>query len=161
MSRPEVMPEGVLDNAEAAGPVAFFPNSDIWASQISGRDVVLIGDAAGAADPSWGRGTSLAFRDVRELSELLLAQGDWSSAMAEFGQCRAQYFSVIRAYDQWTNLHGAEEGDEADRRRERRDRAKELDPTLGGFRLIELQGPDGLVADEAARRHYFGEDLSG
>jgi 2-polyprenyl-6-methoxyphenol hydroxylase-like FAD-dependent oxidoreductase len=156
----QVMPEGVLDNAEAAGPVAFFPNSNIWASQISGRDVVLIGDAAGSADPSWGRGTSLAFRDVRELSELLLADGDWSLAIAEFGRRRAQYYSVIRAYDQWTNLHGAEEGDEADRRRERRDRAKELDPTLGGFRLIELQGPDGLVADEAARRHYFGEDLS-
>lgn len=155
----QIMPEGVLDKAEAAGPVAFFPNSNIWASKIAGRDVVLIGDAAGCADPSWGRGTSLVFRDVRELSELLLAEDDWTEAIQEFGQRRAQYYSVIRAYDRWTNVHGAEEGEDADRRREQRDRAKELDPTLGGFKLIELQGPDGLVADEAARRHYFGEDL--
>lgn len=156
-----IMPEGAIDEAEPAGPVAFFPNSNIWASQIAGRDVVLIGDAAGSADPSWGRGTSLVFRDVRELSELLLASNDWSAAIADFGRRRARYYSVIRAYDQWTNLHGAEEGAEADRRRERRNRAKDLDPTLGGFKLIELHGPDGLVADEAARRHYFGEDLGG
>lgn len=156
-----VMPEGVLDGAEGAGPVAFFPNSNIWASQVAGREIVLIGDAAGSADPSWGRGTSLLFRDVRELSELLLDDDDWAAAIAEFGRRRTRYYSVIRAYDRWTTLHGAEVGDEADRRRERRNRAKELDPTLGGYKLIELQGPDGLVADEAARRHFFGEDLPG
>lgn len=155
----KVMPDGALEDAEPAGPVAFFPNSNIWASQIAGRGIVLIGDAAGSADPSWGRGTSLVYRDVRELSELLLNDDDWDAAIAEFGKRRTQYYSVIRAYDRWTNLHGAEVGEEADLRREQRDRAKELDPTLGGFKLIELLGPDGLVADEAARRHYFGEDL--
>ena len=33
------------------------------------------------------------------------------------------------------------------------------DPTLGGFSSIEANGPAGLVADEEARRRYFGEDL--
>jgi hypothetical protein len=51
----------------------------------------------------------------------------------------------------------AEEGIEADRRREAHARAKEQDPILGGFGVIEVQGPDGLVADEAARRLFFGE----
>ena len=50
-------------------------------------------------------------------------------------------------------------GDKADRLREGNARAKEFDPTLGGFELLEARGPDGLVANEAARRHYFGEDM--
>jgi hypothetical protein len=50
-------------------------------------------------------------------------------------------------------------GLEADNRRERHARAREIDPTLGGFALLEEIGPDGLIADEAARRHFFGEDL--
>lgn len=48
---------------------------------------------------------------------------------------------------------------ETDRLREGNARAKVLDPTLGRFELLEPRGPDGLVADEAARRVYFGEDL--
>jgi hypothetical protein len=31
---------------------------------------------------------------------------------------------------------------------------------LGGYALLEEDGPDGLVPDEAARRHYYGEDLA-
>jgi hypothetical protein len=30
---------------------------------------------------------------------------------------------------------------------------------MGGFSTIEVTGPAGLVADEEARRHFFGEDL--
>ena len=33
--------------------------------------------------------------------------------------------------------------------------------SMGGFGLIEAQGPDGLVADDTARRRYFGEDWAG
>lgn len=155
------MPEGALTGVQQAGPVGFFPNSTVWASRIAGEQVVLIGDAAGAADPSWGRGTSLVYRDVRELSGLLLAEQNWTAAIAEFAQRRGHYYAVIREYDRWTCLHAAEEGAVADRRRVLRARAKEQDPTLGGFKLIETQGPDGLVANEMARRHYFGEDLAG
>jgi hypothetical protein len=51
----------------------------------------------------------------------------------------------------------AEEGDEADRRRERHAAAREADPSLGGFGTLEARGPDGLIPDETARRIYFGE----
>ncbi len=34
------------------------------------------------------------------------------------------------------------------------------DPSLGGFAYLEGRGPDGLVADDAARRMWFGEDLA-
>ena len=156
----ERMPEGALVGAQQAGPIGFFPNSNVWASRIAGEQIALIGDAAGAADPSGGLGTSLLFRDVRELSDLLLNERDWDTAIAEFAARRRQYYEVILAYDRWMCLLTAEEGEEADRRREQRARAKEHDPSLGGFAMIEVQGPDGLVPDEAARRRFFGEDLA-
>ena len=154
------MPEGALARVQQAGPIAFFPNSDTWASRIAGNDVVLVGDAAGAPDPTVGHGTALLWHDVRALSELLLSERDWDSAIQAFAARRRGYYEVINAYDQWRNALLAERGEAAERRREGNERAQQQDPTLGGFALIEARGPDGLVADEAARRHYFGEDLA-
>jgi 2-polyprenyl-6-methoxyphenol hydroxylase-like FAD-dependent oxidoreductase len=156
----ELMPEGALAGAQQAGPIGFFPNSNVWASRISGAGIVLIGDAAGAADPSGGLGTSLLFRDVRELRDLLLSEREWDAAIVEFAVRRCRYYDVVRAYDRWMGQLFAEEGAEADRRRDGHARAREHDPTLGGFGLIEAQGPDGLVADDAGRRQYFGEGLT-
>jgi hypothetical protein len=102
-------------------------------------------------------GTSLLFRDVRLLAELLLADRDWAGATAEFAEQRAAYYDVLRAYDRWTAQIDAEQGPEADRRRELNAAAREADPTLGGFATLEACGPDGLVADETARRIFFGE----
>ena len=153
------MPEGALAEARQEGPIAFFPNSDTWASTIAGNDVVLIGDAAGAPDPTVGHGTALLFHDVRALSELLLSKRDWSAASAAFAERRRRYYEVVHAYDLWRNALLLEQGRAADHRRERHKRAAQHDPTLGGFAFLEARGPDGLVADDAARRRYFGEDL--
>ena len=155
-----LMPEGALAGAQQAGPMGFFPNSNVWASRIAADGVVLIGDAAGAADPSGGLGTSLLFRDVRELRDLLLSEREWAAAIAEFAVRRGRYYEVVRAYDRWMAQLFAEEGPEADYRRAGHARAREHDPTLGGFGLIEAQGPDGLVADDTARRLFFGENLA-
>jgi 2-polyprenyl-6-methoxyphenol hydroxylase-like FAD-dependent oxidoreductase len=143
------MPEETLADARQAGPVGFFPNSCTWSSRIALGHVVLVGDAAGALDPTQGLGTSLLFRDVRVLSDLLTADEDWERATSEFARQRQTYYEVLRAYDRWCALLDSEEGPEADRR--------EQDPTLGGFAILEACGPDGLVPDEAARRVYFGE----
>jgi 2-polyprenyl-6-methoxyphenol hydroxylase-like FAD-dependent oxidoreductase len=153
------VPEGALTGVRQAGPLGFFPNNDVWATRIAGEGVVLVGDAAGAVDPSWGIGTALVFRDVRELRDLLLVERDWALATAEFARRRWQYYEVVRAYDRWMNQIFAEEGPEADHRRERHALAREHDSTLGGFALLEAHGPDGLVPDESARGHFFGEDL--
>jgi 2-polyprenyl-6-methoxyphenol hydroxylase-like FAD-dependent oxidoreductase len=155
----ELAPEGAVRNVQQAGPLGFFPNNNRWATKLASEHVVLIGDAAGASDPSRGMGTSLAFRDVRELSELLLDGHDWPSALAEFEQRRWRYYHVIREHDRWRSMLSFEEGEEAEARLEGHKRAKAHDPTLGGFALLESRGPDGLVADEAARRMFFGEDL--
>jgi 2-polyprenyl-6-methoxyphenol hydroxylase-like FAD-dependent oxidoreductase len=151
------MPVGTLNDAQRAGPMGFFPNSCTWSSRTALGHMVLVGDAAGALDPTQGLGTSLLFRDVRALSELLLADGDWERATSEFARQRQAYYEVLRAYDRWCALLDAEEGSEADRRRALNAAAREADPTLGGFATLEACGPDGLVPDDAARRIYFGE----
>jgi 2-polyprenyl-6-methoxyphenol hydroxylase-like FAD-dependent oxidoreductase len=153
------LPPGALTTATQAGPIGYFPNNDIWGTVLAGNDVVLIGDAAGAPDPTQGHGTAMLFRDVRELSELLLDGRDWPSATAEYADRRTRYYEVIREYDRWSNRLGSLAGQdpETQRMREAHDRASAADPTLGGFGTIEVTGPDGLVADEAARRIYFGE----
>ncbi len=154
------MPEGSLDDVRSEGPIGFFANSDIWPSRIAGDGIVLIGDAAGSADPTQGHGTSLVFRDVRQLSELLLAERDWTVAIAEFEVRRRRYYDVIHEYDRWVSLRNYGQGEAAERAREGHKRAKQADPSLGGFSAIEGRGPDGLVADETARRIYFGEDMA-
>ena len=151
-------PQGALQNVEQQGPIGFFPNNDIWASRIAGNDVVLVGDAAGAPDPTQGHGTALLFHDVRALSELLLSESNWETAIEEFAERRRQAFAVIHEVDCWHNVF-FDTSAEAARLREGHGRAQQHDPTLGGFSAIEVNGPAGLVADEAARRRYFGEDL--
>ncbi|MEZ4562954.1 MAG: FAD-dependent monooxygenase [Thermomicrobiales bacterium] len=153
-----LMPEGALEHATQAGPIGFFPTNDIWASRIAGNHVALIGDAAGAPDPSQGHGTPMIFRDVRALSELLLSETNWESAIRAYALERARAFAVIREVDRWHNAF-FEMTQDALRLQEGHERAKAYDPELGGFSALALRGPDGLVADEAARRHYFGEDI--
>jgi 2-polyprenyl-6-methoxyphenol hydroxylase-like FAD-dependent oxidoreductase len=152
------LPDGAYRDAVAAGPSAFFPNADVWASQVAAGDVVLVGDAAGANDPSLGQGLSLAFRDARALRDLLVADQDWPRAIAEFATHRAASFAVLREHARWIGLLTTETGPEADARRERVTRARETDPTAGGFAAIFALGPDELTADDAARRRFFGED---
>jgi 2-polyprenyl-6-methoxyphenol hydroxylase-like FAD-dependent oxidoreductase len=152
-------PEGALADARPAGPLAFFPNADVWSDRLYDDCVVLIGDAAGANDPSGGHGLSLCFRDVREVRDQLLNTTDWDAAMRAYAAQRSAYYSVLRAYMQWMVPLYIDVGPEADARRERRERARQADPTLGGFALLLAYGPDGLTADEAARRHVLGEDL--
>jgi 2-polyprenyl-6-methoxyphenol hydroxylase-like FAD-dependent oxidoreductase len=156
----EWFPAGALDRATAAGPLAFFPNADTWATRIAGDGLVLIGDAAGANDPSVGHGLSITFRDVAELSERLLDGNDWNEAARSYAAVRDDYFTTLREHATWLGVLVVEEGPEADERRERVAAAREQDPSAGGFALIFARGPDGLTADEAARRRFFAEPES-
>lgn len=150
------MPEGALDHAVQAGPIGFFGNNDSWASCIAGNDVVLVGDAAGAPDPTLGHGTALLLHDVRTLSERLIGERDWSAACASYAERRRQYYAVIRAKDLLNNMVRMDTGHDADRLRAWHERAKEDDPSLGGFAVLEARGPDGLVFDDATRHMLFG-----
>ncbi len=150
----------VLSNAKQVGPLGFFPNSTSWATRLTGTGVALIGDVAGSADPSGGHGTSLTFRDVRVLSDLLLGSKDWDTALEIYERERTAYYDVLRARDRWYGDVAAGRGPLGEERRANQAKARELDPMLGGFGAIEFLGPDGLVADEAHRRIFFGEAIS-
>jgi 2-polyprenyl-6-methoxyphenol hydroxylase-like FAD-dependent oxidoreductase len=152
------LPEGALGASRPAGPAGFFPGIDVWPDRVAGDGLVLVGDAAGANDPSQGHGLSLAFRDARELRDLILDGSDWTAAIAAFAERRVAYVAPLRAHARWAGLLTTEQGPEADARRERVARARETDPNAGGFAGIYAFGPDGLVADEAARRRFFGEE---
>ena len=138
----ERLPEGALSNAKQAGPVGFFPNSCIWASELVGHGVVLIGDAAGAPDPSQGHGTSLVFWDVRQLSELLLESTNWDGAIRSFAERRRHVYNVIRTIDHWWQIF-FDTSDEATRRLEGHLLAREHDPTVGGLARIEITAQQG------------------
>jgi 2-polyprenyl-6-methoxyphenol hydroxylase-like FAD-dependent oxidoreductase len=152
------MPEGSLTSAAQAGPIGYFSSSDTWASVIAGNGVVLIGDAAGSPDPCQGQGTSLLYHDVRLLRELLTTETDWDAAASAYATERVQLFDVVHAWDRWHDPI-FERSDTAARLREGHERARQADPTLGGFAFIERKGPYGLVGNDTARGHFFGEDL--
>ena len=68
----------VLAAGTPAGPCATFGGEDTWVDVPFVDGIVLAGDAAGHNDPIIGQGLSLALRDARVLSELLLATDRWS-----------------------------------------------------------------------------------
>jgi 2-polyprenyl-6-methoxyphenol hydroxylase-like FAD-dependent oxidoreductase len=86
-----------LGGATAAGPCATFSGEQTWCEEPYADGVVLLGDAGGYDDPVDGQGLSLAMRDVRQLSELLLATGDWTvAALRPYGQQRAERLRRMR-----------------------------------------------------------------
>lgn len=124
--------------------MAFFPNrSDIVPEQIAGEGWVLIGDAAGANDPSVGQGLSLTYRDVRRLSELLDA-GDRDEALRHIVE-RSAVHATAREHAKWTASFTMESGADAERRRVGFRRAQADDPAHGGFAFIYTRGPMGSL----------------
>ncbi len=146
-----------FDNASPAGPVAFFPGENISVSPLASDNVVLIGDAAGATDPSAGHGLSLCFRDARSLRDLLLDSTNWLVAVQEFARQRKIYEKPIQCHARWLMQLVLETGPEADLRRARADEARSIDPENSGYGSILTNGPDGLPTDEVARQRFFGE----
>ena len=152
-------PEGAFAGTEAVGPAAVFPGSDVYADRIAGEGIVLIGDAAAANDPAQGQGLSLALRDVREFSELLIAVDDWQEAITTFSQRRPLWYEPLRAYALWRGPLVSDVGSAADLARCRAAEAAELDPFRDGYGALHALGPEGLPVTERARRHFLGEDL--
>jgi 2-polyprenyl-6-methoxyphenol hydroxylase-like FAD-dependent oxidoreductase len=86
-----------LGGATAAGPCATFSGEQTWCEEPYAEGVVLLGDAGGYDDPVDGQGLSLAMRDVRQLSELLLATDDWTPAgLRPYGQQRTERLRRMR-----------------------------------------------------------------
>jgi predicted nucleic acid-binding Zn ribbon protein len=80
---------------------------------------VLIGDAVAKPDPTFGRGMSLALRDVRVLSDLLKAQTNWQEAARTYAAEHVRYQGALHAIEQWFNALLWDRGAQADARRKR------------------------------------------
>ncbi|MDQ4044993.1 MAG: FAD-dependent monooxygenase, partial [Chloroflexota bacterium] len=146
--------------AGTESPVGFFPNAETLATVTHGPATVLVGDAAGSNDPSQGHGLSLVFRDIRDLSERLEREVDWTAIPSAIAAERARDHAVLRAHAHWVAPLSTETGPHIDALRERIERARELDPSAGGFAGLFATGPAGLEATEAARRRFLGDDLA-
>jgi 2-polyprenyl-6-methoxyphenol hydroxylase-like FAD-dependent oxidoreductase len=153
----EYLPDGMLADAEPAGPQGIFSNADIWPETAAADRIVLIGDAAGTNDPSVGNGIAMALRDVRELRDAIRESGLTQTALDLYALRRARYYGALRQYASWMGEIWLEEGPEADAKRVRFRTAREMDPDAGGFNMITMLGPRDLVPTEAARARFFGE----
>jgi 2-polyprenyl-6-methoxyphenol hydroxylase-like FAD-dependent oxidoreductase len=154
------LPDGALDSAKVIGPQGIFSNADTWVERGATGNVVLVGDAAGANDPSIGHGISLALRDARELRDLLAQEGLTEMALEWFAARRSGYLGVLREYANWMGELWIEEGEDADIRRARFLAARELDPEIAGFGSMTSRGPRDLVATNEIRSRFFGETAS-
>ncbi len=138
--------------AQLAGPLATFEGADMWVDHPYRDGVVLVGDAAGASDPSWGCGLSLTLRDVRTLRDSLRGNADWAAAADEYAAARDGYFQTLHTLEHWMTevLYGL--GSDADRIRAHAlpQLAQGLGPDLTG------NGPV-FPTDEAARIQFLGE----
>ncbi|MBT5774495.1 MAG: FAD-dependent monooxygenase [Dehalococcoidia bacterium] len=150
------LPAEVVANATAAGPLAAFSASDSWIPHPHGNGLVLIGDAAGMSDPTWGMGMALLFRDARVLSEALRATDDWPAALDQYTTERAQYFEAVLTAEDWLSELLLAPGDEARQRARHAQHLWGTDPP----RAIDLPGlgPDNDLSGEA-RVRFFGEDV--
>lgn len=141
--------------ARPAGPCATYPMNDTWTDCPIIDGLALIGDAAGYSDPHIGQGLSVALRDVRVLSELLLASGDWSpTALRPYAEERAERLRRLRFCNKLATALRGEFGPEA---RERRRRARELmqaEPELGLWRRGYIAGPESVPASAFDERVY-------
>jgi menaquinone-9 beta-reductase len=92
------IPESLgLGDIKPAGPCGTFSGEQTWCDEPYAEGVVLLGDAGGYDDPVDGQGLSLALRDVRGLSELLLTSGDWTAAaLRQYGEQRAERLRRMR-----------------------------------------------------------------
>ena len=142
-------------DAVPAGPLASFSTASIWVESPFKDNVVLVGDAAGATDPTWGQGLSLTVRDVRVLRDNLLRFEDWNEAGQAYAQEHDKYFNVMNTVQSWIERLLIMTGSEAEARRAQAMPLWREDPSRRGDTFAS--GPDHPI-DETFRRRFFGEE---
>jgi menaquinone-9 beta-reductase len=117
--RATFVPAEWLEGAQVTGPLAEFEGADQWVASPAKRGLALIGDAAGASDPSWGCGLSKSLVDVENLSKRLLETDDWDAALVKYAADHDDMWSKLhRILAAMTELFWTP-GPEADARRQR------------------------------------------
>ena len=151
-----------LGRATPIGPCATMGGEDTWTEVPFVEGIVLIGDAGGYNGPIIGQGLSLALRDVRLLSEILLEEREWAPPRLErYGAQRRKGLLRMRSVAALRAALSAQFGFEAAARRAHfRDRVRE-DPNLGIVAVVTHVGPDrapAWVFDETIRTNVLNLD---
>ncbi len=143
-----------FDGIRLVGPLASFDMTENWVEHPYQKGVALLGDAAGASDPTWGQGLSLTLRDARVLSESLLADDDWERASNNYASTHDNYFQALLRIHEWLFDLFLLAGDEAEKRRARALPILATEPD----RIPDhnFSGPE-LRSDDDVRRRFFGE----
>jgi 2-polyprenyl-6-methoxyphenol hydroxylase-like FAD-dependent oxidoreductase len=146
-----------------AGPLFSYVNADAWTDEPFAPGVVLVGDAAGWNDPIIGLGLSITYRDVRIVSDLLMAGEDWSvAAFAPYAEERAERMRRLRFTAKLTAAIDMEFDDAARARRKSLFERAALDPSLKAHGLAVMGGPESLppeIFTEAYRARVLGETV--
>ena len=138
----------ILGAATPVSPCATYPNEDAWIDRPVAPGVVLIGDAAGWNDPITGQGLSITTRDIRVVSELLLANADWNVEVLEpYVTERTERMRRLRFSAHLTSVLSNEFGPEARARRARAHERVIAKPELGMSRAIVMVGPEMAPPD--------------
>lgn len=125
-----------------------YPNEDTWTDEPFADGVVLIGDSAGHNDPIIGQGLSIALRDVRIVSELLLSSEHWNPALfAPYAEERAERMRRLRFAAALQSALDSEFTPEAVMRRKRAEERKAADPSLNLVTAGVMVGPEHFPAE--------------
>lgn len=143
-----------LAAAKPAGPLLAYFNNDSWTDEPFAEGVVLIGDSAGWNDPIVGLGLSIAYRDVRIVSDILNATEDWRPASFKpYAEERAERMRRLRFAASLTSALDAEFGPEAKARRQRYFELQAQDATIGVHGFAVMAGPETLPPEVFTPEH--------
>lgn len=149
------VPSAWLEGVQVTGPLAEFEGADHWVSSPAKKGIALIGDAAGATDPSWGCGLSKTMMDVELLSKRLLESSDWDTALAKYGADHDDKFGKLHDILSWFTQLFWTPGPEGDARRAK---------VMPRMKTHPMEYPDGIglgpfgPCDDKARRLLLGID---
>jgi 2-polyprenyl-6-methoxyphenol hydroxylase-like FAD-dependent oxidoreductase len=149
------IPEQHFVGAHAVAPLASFDMTEHWVDHPYRDAFALLGDAAGATDPTWGQGLSMTLRDVRVLADSLLGSDDWDAAGHAYASARDAYFDASVMSGSWQFDLFFDQGPEAEARRARALPLLASEPDR--YPDHAISGPD-LPCDAHVRRRFFGEE---
>jgi len=136
---------GMIAASRPIGPFNSFSNEDHWIDDPTAPGVVLAGDAAGHNDPIIGQGLSIALRDVRLLSEIILDDKRDQAAFRSYVEERAERMRRLRIAARLRAKLYAEFGEEARQSRQRAERRMRVDKAPSPLGAI-LLGPEKVPA---------------
>jgi 2-polyprenyl-6-methoxyphenol hydroxylase-like FAD-dependent oxidoreductase len=141
--------------ARPAGPLFAYINADAWTDEPFTQGAVLVGDAAGWNDPIIGLGLSITYRDVRIVSDILLASDDWSpKAFAPYGEERAERMRRLRFAARIQSAIDMEFGEAAAARRHSYHTRGETDPSLRMHGVAVMAGPEMAPPEIFTQAHW-------